>query len=85
MGSTLLNKMADFILRRPLASARASSDGDAVTFRSMLGGMSKLVNRWRISGTTLTVYAEDDSTAAGTQALTGTAGADPITEVDTNG
>lgn len=85
MGSTLLNKMADFILRRPLASARASSDGDAVTFRSLLGGVSKLVNRWKISGTTLTVYTEDDTATAGTQALTGTAGADPITEVDTNG
>jgi hypothetical protein len=85
LGSTLLNKIADFILRRPLASARSSSDGDAVTFRSLLGATSKLVNRWKISGTTLTVYEENDTTAAGTQALTGTSGADPITEVDTNG
>lgn len=84
ISSTLGNKIADFILRRPLASARSSSDGDAVTFRSLLGALSKLVNRWKIQGTTLTVYQEDDTTAAGTQALTGTAGADPITEIDTS-
>lgn len=84
MGSTLLNKIADFILRRPLTSARVSSDGDAVTFRSILGAMSKLVNRWKITGTTLTVYSEDDTTSIGTQTLTGTAGADPITEINTD-
>jgi hypothetical protein len=82
--SALGNKIADFILRRPLASARASSDGDAVTFRSLLGAVSKLVNRWKISGTTLTVYEENDTTAFKTQTLTGTAGADPITETDTD-
>lgn len=78
------NKIADHTLRRTFANARSSSDGDAVSFRSLLGAIAKLVNRWRISGTTLTVYQEDDSTALGTQVLTGTAGADPITEVDTS-
>lgn len=84
LGGTLLNKIADYILRRPLASARSSPNGDAVTFRSVLGMASKLVNRWKISGTTLTVYEEDDSTPFETQTLTGTAGADPITEIDTD-
>lgn len=85
--STLGNKIADHVLRRPYASARQSSDGDALSFRSLLGAIGKLVNRWKITGTTLTVYQEDDATATapgGTQALTGTAGADPITEVDTS-
>lgn len=82
--TALGNKIADHVLRRTFANARASSDGDAVSFRSLLGAIAKLVNRWRISGTTLTVYAEDDTTSLGTQALTGTAGADPITEVDTS-
>lgn len=84
IGATLANKLADHVLRRTFANARASSDGDAVSFRSLLGAIAKLVNRWRILGTTLTVYAEDDTTSLGTQALTGTAGADPITEVDTS-
>jgi hypothetical protein len=77
------NKVADHVLRRSFANARTSSDGDAVSFRSLLGGLAKLVNRWRVSGSTLTVYQEDDATALGAQTLTGTAGADPITEVDT--
>lgn len=84
--STVANKIADHVLRRPYGSARASSDGDAVAFRSLLGAVGKLVNRWRIVGSTLTVYQEDDTTSTapgGTQALTGTAGADPITEIDT--
>lgn len=84
IGAALANKIADHVLRRSFANARTSSDGDAVSFRSLLGAIAKLVNRWRIVGTTLTVYQEDDSTALGTQALTGTAGADPITEVDTS-
>lgn len=84
LGGTLLNKIADYIWRRNFANIRSSSDGDAVSFRSPLGMLAKLVNRWRISGTTLTVYAEDDTTSLGTQTLTGTAGADPITETNTD-
>lgn len=52
--------------------------------RSVLNSLRKLMNKWSISGTTLTVYKEDDSTAAYTQTLTATAGADPITAVDTD-
>lgn len=81
------NKVADHTLRRTYANARASSDGDAVNFRSLLGAIGKLVNKWAISGSTLTVYQEDDVTSTapgGTQAITGSAGANPITELDTN-
>ena len=57
-----------------------------MNFRSLLGAIGKLVNRWAISGATLTVYQEDDATSSapgGTQTITGTAGADPITQLDT--
>jgi len=84
--AAVANKIADHILRRTYANARASSDGDALNFRSLLGAIGKLVNKWAISGATLTVYQEDDLTATapgGTQAITATPGADPITTLDT--
>jgi hypothetical protein len=80
------NKLADHVLRRTYANARASSDGDALSFRSLLGAIGKLVNKWAIAGTTLTVYQEDDVTSTapgGTQTITATPGADPITTLDT--
>ena len=80
------NKIADSTLRRTYANARASADGDAVNFRSLLGAVGKLINKWSISGSTLTVFQEDDVTSTapgGTQTVTGTAGADPITTLDT--
>ena len=76
------NKVADHTLRRTYANARQSADGDAVNFRSTLGAVGKLVNKWDIAGGVLTVYQEDGITATapgGTQNVTGTAGADPIT------
>lgn len=79
------NKIADHILRRTYANARVSADGDAVAFRSLLGAVGKLVNKWSISGSTLTIFQEDDLTSTapgGTQAITATAGADPITALD---
>lgn len=78
------NKIADHVLRRTYANARASSDGDTVSLRSLLGGLAKLVNKWSISGGTLTVYHEDDTTSAGTQTVTTNAAADPITSIDTD-
>lgn len=86
LASAAANKIADHVLRRTYANARTSSDGDAVNFRSLLGAVGKLVNKWSISGSTLTIYQEDDATSTapgGTQALTTNAAADPITGVDT--
>lgn len=77
------NKVADHVLRRTYANVRASSDGDTVSLRSLLGGVAKLVNKWSIGAGTLTVYHEDDTTSAGTQTLTTSAGADPIVGIDT--
>ena len=85
--AAIANKIADHILRRTYANARASADGDALNFRSLLGAIGKLVNKWSISGATLTVFQEDDLTSTapgGTQTVTGTAGADPITTLDTD-
>lgn len=78
------NKIADHVLRRSLTNARASSDGDSVIFRSILGAMSKLVNRVKRDGTVLTVYQEDDVSSAGTQTLVVDATAASVVEVDTN-
>lgn len=78
------NKLADHAWRRTYANIRASSDGDAIVFRSPLGAVAKLVNKWAIAGSTLSLHHEDDTTVIGTQAVIGTAGADPITTLDTN-
>jgi len=78
------NKVADHTIRRSFASAAASSDGDAKSFRSLLGAIAKLVNKIATSGSTFTVYEADDTTALGTQTVTTDSGAEPITELDTD-
>ena len=50
--------------------------------RSLLNAARFLRNKWSISGTTLTVTEEDDTTAAWTAALTTSGSADPITAFD---
>lgn len=81
--ATAARFIADHTLRRSWASAAASANGDTLGFRSLLGAAAKLVNRVGISGATLTVYQDDDTTALGTQAVTSDAAASPITEVNT--
>lgn len=78
------NKIADYVLRRTFANAAGSAYGDTKSFRSLLGAIAKLVNRIQVSGTTLTVYENDDTTALGTQTITTSAGADPISALDTD-
>lgn len=77
------NKIADHILRRSLALARASSDGDTAAFRSLLGGLSKLVNRVNVTAGSMITYEENDSTPFGTQGVTTDVNAEPITQLDT--
>lgn len=77
--------IADHTLRRSWASAAVSANGDTLSFRSLLGAVAKLVNRVGISGATLTVYQDDDTTALGEQTLTSDAAAEPIISVDTVG
>ena len=82
--ASLGNKIADHILRRSFATAAASADGDAKNFRSLLGAVAKHVNKVALVANTLTVFEADDATALGTQTVTTTLGADPITAVDTD-
>jgi len=81
---TVANKIADHTIRRSFANAADSSDGDAKSFRSLLGGVAKLVNKITSSGGTLTIYEEDDSTSLGTQTITENAAALPIITLDTD-
>lgn len=78
------NRIADAVIRRNFATARASAEAglDAVTARSLLGAGSRLVNKVAISGTVLTVYAEDDSTVFTTCVLVGSGSAQPIVSID---
>lgn len=76
LGETTLNAVVDAIFKRDLSAIT----GEAA--RSLLNGVRKLRNKWVISGGTLTVYKEDDSTSAFTEALTTAAGADSITASD---
>lgn len=77
------NRLADHVLRRSAASARASSYGDTVGFRSLLGAVSKLVNRLYRSGSNLITTEENDTTTFGTQAMTTSGVAEQITDLDT--
>lgn len=71
--------IADALLDRVLsAGANAATD----TARSVRNALRSLRNKVSISGSTLTVTMEDDSTPAWTAAVTGTSGADPVTAVD---
>lgn len=78
------NTIADHTIRRTFQNACDSSDGDAKAFRSLLGAIGKLVNKVAVSGSTLTVYEDDDTTSLGTQTVTTNAAADPITTLDTD-
>ncbi len=70
------SKIADAILTRDWTSVT----GEAA--RSVLNALRQLRNKVAIVTDTLTVYKEDDTTAAWTAAVTGTTGADPVTAVD---
>jgi hypothetical protein len=68
-----------------ITDALLKRDWTAVTgeaARSVLNALRVLRNRVAISGTTLTVYKEDDSTSAWTGTVTASASANPITQVD---
>ena len=77
------NQIADHVIRRSWANVEASSDGDTIAFRSLLGAVAKLVNKVAISGTDLQIFRDDDTTVLGTQALSTDASAEPIVGIDT--
>ncbi len=69
-------QIADALLNRDMS---AVSDTNA---RSPLNALRFLRNKWGLSGTTLTVRKEDDSTSAWTAEVTASPGADPISGSD---
>jgi hypothetical protein len=73
---------ADALLNRDMATGTDSGSSSVRTVRQALRFIR---NKWSISGTTLTVCKEDDSTASWTSEVTGTAAADPITASDPAG
>ena len=76
ISATTANQIADAILNRDMSLV---SD---TTARSMLNALRFLRNKWSVSGTTLTVTKEDDTTSAWTATLATNAAADPITSSD---
>lgn len=67
-----LNAAADAVLKRDMSSVVGEAS------RSLLNAIRLLRNKWSISGTTMTVTKEDDSTSAWTSALTEVPGGNPI-------
>lgn len=70
------NAIADALLKRDFNSVSGESA------RSALNALRFLRNKWSVSGTTLTVTKEDDSTSAWTSTLTTDGTADPVTASD---
>jgi hypothetical protein len=71
--------------RTSIADALLKRDWTAVTgeaARSLLNALRFVRNKWSVSGTTLTVTKEDDTTAAWTSTVTVDATADPVTGSD---
>lgn len=73
------NSTADALLNRDMSTGM---DSGSPTVRTMRQALRFLRNKWSISGTTLTVTKEDDTTSSWTGTVTATAGADPITGND---
>lgn len=81
MTTSWFNRVADYVLKRNMATCRASSDGDG-TGRFILQAFAFLRNK-RIDDTgTLRVYQENDTTEDWNAALSSDAGADPLTGID---
>lgn len=75
-------EVADALLDRDMSSG---TDSGSTTVRTVRQALRFLRNKWSISGSTLTVTKENDTTASWTAQVTGTAGADPITSSDPAG
>ena len=69
----------DQILDRNMATG---TDSGSPSVRTVRQALRFLRNKWSISGSTMTVTKEDDTTQSWQATVTGTAGADPITAVD---
>ena len=72
-------QIADGVLNRDMS---AGADDGSPSVRTMRQALRFLRNKWDVTGTTLTVMKEDDSTASWTGTVTATASATPITAMD---
>ncbi len=70
---------ADALLNRDMS---IGADSGSPTVRTVRQALRFLRNKWSLSGTTLTVTKEDDTTASWTAVVTTSAGADPISGSD---
>jgi hypothetical protein len=73
------DSVADALLDRNMATG---TDSGSPTVRTVRQALRFLRNKWAISGGTLSVKKEDDSTDSWTAAITATPGADPVTGSD---
>lgn len=75
------NKIADHTLRRTSANVEASSDGDAVSRKSLYGSVAQQTHKTERAGSDLKVYKADGTTVLSTRAVTTQSGANPITGI----
>lgn len=76
------NLIADHVHRRTSANIEASSDGDALSARSLYGAIARLTHKVVSSGGVLTTYKSDDSTSLAAAPLTTDADAEPVVGID---
>jgi len=74
-------QIADSVLLR-LLDRSGTGTGSTANERTVLSALRYLRNKVDISASTMTVYAEDDTTTAWTSTLTSTAGLNPVTTSD---
>jgi hypothetical protein len=79
-----LNAIADIVLRRATSNIEASSDGDALSLRSLYGMIAQGVHKTSISSNTLTVTKSDEVTTLGTRTIVTSNTAKPIVSFDTD-
>jgi hypothetical protein len=75
----VLNDYADAFLNRDMATG---TDSGSATVRTVRQALRFLRNKWSISGSTLTVTKENDTTTSWTSELTTSGTAEPVTASD---
>lgn len=80
LDSTADEGIADTVLNRNIAGG--GNGTGATTDRTVRSALRTLRNKSAIVGTTLTVYAEDDTATAWTATVSSSATADPVTGID---
>lgn len=77
-------RIADVVLRRATSNVETSSDGDALSLKSLYGMVAQGVHNTQVSGPTLTVTKSDDTTVLGTRTVTTDATAEPIIGINSD-